>query len=289
MELLVLGFLNGICFGIILFLLASGLSLVLGLMGILNLAHGAMYMIGAYVGWTIAVQAGFNFWLGVLAGGLVAGFVALAIERGFIRKMYGQALDQALLTFGFLYVLTNLSQWIWGAVSKPPFTMPILRSSFQLMSYSYPFVRISIIILGLVIAMGLWWLQDKTRVGAIVRAGMDDREMTMGLGINLGLVFPVVFFLGALLAGSAGVIGAQILGINLGLGTDILLWSLAVVIVGGMGSIQGALVGGLLLGVVDSFGKALFPELAMFTIYLAMVIILLARPHGLLGRVGRIC
>jgi branched-chain amino acid transport system permease protein len=289
MELLTLGLLNGVAFGMILFLLASGLSLVLGLMGILNLAHGALYMVGAYVGWSIAVKAGLNFWLGVLAGGIVVGFLARVMERGFIRKMYGQDLDQALLTFGFVYILTNVSQWIWGAIPKPPFTTSLLSASFPLMSYTYPLSRISIIVIGLAIAVGLWWTQDKTRLGAIVRAGMDNRQMTMGLGINLELVFPIVFFFGAFLAGSAGVIGAQILGVNLSFSADILLWSLAVVIVGGMGSVQGALAGGLILGIVDSFGKALFPGFAMFTIYLAMIIILLVKPHGLLGRVARTC
>lgn len=284
MSMLVLNLLNGISFGMVLFLLASGLSLVLGIMGILNIAHGTLFMVGAYVGWTITVQKGLNFWLAVLAGGAVAGAIGLILERGFLRHLYKQLNDQALLTFGFLYILTNLTQWIWGAEAKVPFTMPFLSGSFRLMEGSYPIARVSIIIIGLISAIGLWLLQYKTRAGAIVRAGMDNKEMTMGLGINLGRVSTILFSVGSFIAGAAGVIGAQLLGVNLALGTDILLLSLGVVIVGGMGSVQGALVGGVLIGVIDAFGKALFPQLSMFMIYLVMIVVLLVRPSGLLGR-----
>jgi branched-chain amino acid transport system permease protein len=144
--------------------------------------------------------------------------------------------------------------------------------------------RLVIIAIGIIIAVALWWLQDRTRVGAIVRAGMDDKETTTGLGINLNLVFTAVFILAAFIAGAAGVIGAQLLGAYSWLGTDILLYALIVVVVGGLGSVQGALLGGLIIGLIDTFGKALFPQFAMFTIYLAMIVILLAKPSGLLGR-----
>ena len=283
-ELVVVSFLNGITFGTVLFLLASGLSLIFGVMGILNLAHGTFYMIGAYVGWSIAVQYGLNFGLAVLAGGLAAGVVGVMIERGFVRYLYKQLNEQALLTFGFVYIITNLSLWIWGPLHKAPFTPRIFSGSSSIGGFSYPTSRLVLICMGLILAGGLWWLQNRTRVGAIIRAGMDDKEMVMGLGLNLNRVFVAVFFLGSFMAGSAGVIGAQLLGVNLEFSINVLLLALVVVVVGGMGSVEGALSGGMLIGLIDAFGKALFPEFAMFTIYLAMIVILIARPSGLMGR-----
>lgn len=279
-----LGLLNGVSFGMVLFLVASGLSVIFGLMGILNMAHGALYMVGAYVGWTVAVQHGLSFGLATLAGGIVAALVGLVIERGFLRHLYKQPNAQVLLTFGFIYILANLSQWIWGPDFRGPFTAPFLSGSFQIGGRSYPTARIGIIFIGLLVAAGLWWLQNKTRVGAIVRAGMDNKEMTGGLGINLARVSMAVFFLGSFIAGAAGVIGAQLLGVRTMMSIDILLLALVVIIVGGVGSVQGALLGSILIGTIDAFGRALFPEFAMFTIYLAMIAILLIRPSGILGR-----
>ena len=284
MTLFVFSLLNGISWGAVLFLVTSGLSLILGVMGILNLAHGAVYMVGAFVGWTIVVQYGLNFWLAALIGGLSGGLIGLIIERIFLRHLYKQFNEQVLLTFGFDYILVNLAIWVWGARSRAPFTTSLLSGSVSIMGLSYPKARIAIIVIGGILAIGLWWLQNKTRLGAIVRAGMDDKEMTMGLGINLPLISMLVFFLGSFLAGFAGVIGAQVLGAYPSLATDILLLALVVVIIGGVGSVEGALFGSMLIGIIDAFGKALFPEIAMFTIYLAMVISLSIRPWGLLGR-----
>jgi branched-chain amino acid transport system permease protein len=284
MDLFVLNLLNGISFGAILFLLASGLTIMFGVMGILNLAHGALYMVGAYVGWTVAIKYGLNFGLAFLAAGLAGGLVGLAIERGFLRHLYKQLNEQVLLTFGFVYILTNLSLWIWGPIARVPFTAPFLSGSFPIGGVRYSFSRIAIIIVGGVLAIGLWWLQDKTRVGAILRAGMDNKEITMALGINLPRVSIFVFFLAAFIAGAAGVIGAPIFGAYLGIALNVLLLAVVVIIIGGVGSIQGALLASMLIGVIDAFGKALFPQFAMFTMYLLMVIILLIRPSGLLGR-----
>jgi len=268
----------------VLFLIASGMSIVMGLMGITNLAHGALYMVGAYVGWTVAIQWGLNYWLAVFLGGLSGGLTGLMIERGFLRRLYKQPNEQVLLTFGFVYILSNLCMWIWGPRRRLQFTSQSLSGFIHLGDITYPVTRVVIIIIGIVVAIVLWWLQDKTRVGAMVRAGMDDKEMAMGLGVNLERVSMFVFFIAAFIAGAAGVIGAQLLGAYFWLGTDILLLALVVVIVGGMGSVQGALLGGILIGLIDTFGKALFPELSMFTIYLAMIVILLVKPSGLLGR-----
>jgi len=284
MEFFALNLLNGIAFGSILFLLASGLSLALGVMGILNLAHGALYMVGGFVGWTIAIQQGWNFWLAVLAGAVTAGLLGLLMERGFFRYLHGRLNEQVLLTFGLIYILRNLTRWIWGPIPKAPFTAPLLSGSFPVGDYTYPFSRIATIFIGIILAIALWWLLERTRIGATIRAGMDDKEMATGLGINVGLVSTAVFSLGAFIAGGAGVIGAHLFGVNLDLGLSVLLYAVIIVVVGGMGSIVGALSGSMVIGIVDSFIKGLNPELGYFSIYLIMIIILLIKPSGLLGK-----
>jgi branched-chain amino acid transport system permease protein len=284
MEVFARNLLNGISFGMVLFLAGSGLSVVMGVMGVTNLAHGALYMLGGYVGWTVAIHYGMNFWLAIFLGGLVSGLIGLSIERIFLRHLYKQPNEQVLLTFGFVYIITNLCIWIWGGRPRMQFTSPTLSGLLDIFGMPYPITRLVIIGIGLIVAIVLWWLQDRTRIGAIIRAGMDDKEMTMGLGINLERVSMLVFFLAAFVAGVAGVVGAQLMGVHSILGLDILLVALIVVIVGGMGSVQGSLLGGILIGLIDTFGKSLFPQLAMFTMYLAMVVILLLKPSGILGR-----
>lgn len=283
-EFFTLSLLNGIAFGFILFLLASGLSLALGVMGILNLAHGALYMVGGFIGWTIAMRYGLNFWLAVLAGGVIGGVLGLVMERGFFRYLYKQLNEQVLLTFGLIYILKNLTRWFWGSVPKASFTASLLSGSFPIMGYTYPVSRIAAIFIGIIVAIGLWWLLERTRVGAIIRAGMDNKEMSTGLGINVGMVSTAVFCLGTFIAGAAGVIGAHLLGVTVEHGLDILLYAIIVVVVGGMGSIQGALAGSMVIGVVDSLIKGLNPDIGYFSIYLIMIIILLVKPTGLLGR-----
>ncbi|MGB7575385.1 MAG: branched-chain amino acid ABC transporter permease [Thermodesulfobacteriota bacterium] len=284
MEVFARNLLNGISFGMVLFLAGSGLSVVMGVMGVTNLAHGALYMLGGYVGWTVAIHYGMNFWLAIFLGGLVSGLIGLSIERIFLRHLYKQPNEQVLLTFGFVYIITNLCIWVWGGRPRMQFTSPALSGLLDIFGMPYPITRLVIIGIGLIVAIVLWWLQDRTRIGAIIRAGMDDKEMTMGLGINLERVSMLVFFLAAFVAGVAGVVGAQLMGVHSILGLDILLVALIVVIVGGMGSVQGSLLGGILIGLIDTFGKSLFPQLAMFTMYLAMVVILLLKPSGILGR-----
>lgn len=284
MDLFLSNFLNGISYGMILFLIAAGMSIVMGIMGITNLAHGVIYMVGAYIGWQIFVDMGYSFWLAILMGGIGAGLLGLVMERIFLRRLYKQLNEQVLLTWGFVYIITNLVILIWGGRYRLQFTAPELNVSISLGNLSFPMTRVVITIFGLLVALFLWYLQDKTRIGAIVRAGMDDKEMIEGLGINLAAVATGVFFVASFVAGLAGVVGAQLLSPYPGMGTDILILTLAVIIVGGVGSIQGSLLGGLLIGLIDAFGKALFPALAMFTPYFAMVLILLLKPSGLMGR-----
>ena len=284
MEIVILNLLNGISYGMILFLIASGMSIVMGMMGIINLAHGALYMVGAYVGWTIAVHYSLNFGLAVFLGGLAGAITGFIIERAFLRRLYKQPNEQVLLTFGLVFIITNICIWIWTGRSRLAFSASSLSGPINIAGMTYPLARIALIFVGLIVAGCLWWLQDKTRVGATVRAGMDDKQMTMGLGINLARISAVTFFLASFMAGAAGVIGAQLLGVYNGLGLDILLLALIVVIVGGMGSVQGALLGAILIGIIDAFGKALFPQFSMFTMYMAMVVILMIKPSGLFGR-----
>ena len=290
MDVLPVYFLIGISFGFILFLLATGLTLTMGLMRIVKLAHGALYMVGGYVGLSVArlaedsVGRDLAFLLGILAGGLCAGLLGLIMETGFLRRLYKRELDQVLLTIGFIYILINVTQWIWGPVPEYGYVPSILSGSVPVGGITLPVSRLAIIGFGLFAAAGLWLFQEKTRVGAIIRAGMDNKEMTTGLGINLKLVFTGVFALGAFVAGFCGLIGSPLLGVNLGVGWDALLLAMIVVIVGGTGSVQGALVGGIVIGLVDSFGSAYFPQLASFTMYLVLIIILLFRPSGLMGR-----
>ncbi len=255
-------------------------------MGIVNLAHGALFMVGGYVGWTIGVQLGLNYWAAVFTGGLAAGLIGLAIERVFLRSLYKLINEQVMLTIGFIYVLVNISLWIWGGMARSAFTAPAWAGSFAVLDLQYPVHRLATVGIGLVLVVGLWWLQEKTRLGAIIRAGMDDKEVASGLGVNMGRTMYLVFFFGAFMAGVAGVLGAQTLGVNLDMGWNILLLALIVVVVGGIGSIQGALAGAMLIGTMDAFGRAFLPELAMFFMYLVMIILLLVRPSGLLPRGG---
>jgi branched-chain amino acid transport system permease protein len=282
-TVLLQNFLNGVSYGLVLFIIASGLSLTLGIMGYFNLAHGALYMLGAYVGLTI-VELGYNFWLAAILTGIVIGLLGLVLEWIFLRRLYRQVNEQVVLTIGFVYILTNIVLWVWGGSARLSNTPSSLAGSVTILSFSFPIYRLALIFVGLVVALGLWWLQEKTRFGAIVRSTMDDREMTMGLGISYGLICSAVFFLGTFLAGFAGLIGAPIMGAQSGMAIPILLMAMIAVVVGGVGSIQGTLIGAIAIGLVDSFGRSFFPNLAMFYVFAAFIVILLVKPSGLLGR-----
>ena len=284
MDILVVSILGGVSYGFLLFLIATGLSLVLGLMGIINVAHGAFFMTGAYVGLTVAKVTG-NLIIGILAGAILAGLVSLIIERLFLSQFYKQELEQILITFGFVYVITNLHLWIYGAWPKSAFVPQILNGSIPIGRFGFPIHRLAVIIIGGALCVGLWWLQEKTRLGARIRAGMDDAEMVSGLGINLTPINIGAFCIGAFLAGFAGVVGAPVLGgVNLSMGTDIFFVSIAVCIIGGVGSVQGALAGAVLIGITTILVSTYFPVLAMFVMYILMVLILIFKPSGLLGR-----
>ncbi len=285
MSMFLTNLVNGLAMGMVYFLTAAGMSIVMGVMGISNLAHGALYMVSAYVGWQVFKGFHGPFTLAVILGGLAGGLLGLLIERIFLRRLYKQPNEQVLLTYGFVYILTNVCIWVWQGWARMPFTAAALKP-ITIGGLRFASSRLLLIGLGALFAVALWYLQDRTRLGARVRAGMDDKEMAQGMGVNMEMVSMIVFFIASFVAGLSGVLGAQVMGINSEAGNTILLQAMVVVIIGGVGSIQGALLGGLLIGLIDTFGKVLFPQLAMFTIYLAMVLILVVRPRGLLGRRG---
>ena len=276
--------LSGVSWGMLLFLIASGLALILGIMGIMNLAHGAFYMIGAYIGLTLGAYLG-NYWLVAVVSGLAVGVFGFIIQRGLLDRLYKKFVDQVLLTLGLVYIITNATLWIWGAY--PLFGSPphLLDFSIPLGRLTFPMYRFALIFIGLLIAFGLWWFQEKTRAGAIVRAGMHDKDMTMGLGINYGLVSTMMFFIGAFLAGFAGFLGAPLMGAQWGMAFPTMLLAMVAVVVGGVGKVEGALLGALLVGVIDFTAKMLFPDFGMFTVWTIFIVVILVKPAGLLGRV----
>jgi branched-chain amino acid transport system permease protein len=275
--------LNGISYGMLLFLLAAGLSLIFGLMKVLNLTHGSFYLLGGYFGLAVIQETG-SFVLAVIAACLAVAAIGVVMERFFLRRFHLDELPQALVTFGFLFIFSDLATVIWGG---DPQTMPkpeLFSGSMQLGGFYYPTYRLFIIGFGLVVAALLWWLQDGTRIGAMVRASVDDEEVARALGINVSLLFTLVFALGAFLAALGGVMGGPIVGMYPGADFQVLLLGFVVVIIGGLGSLKGALFGGLIVGLLDNFGKVFFPELALFTIFAPMALILAVRPAGLFGR-----
>lgn len=275
--------LNGISFGMLLFLLAAGLSLIFGLMKVLNLAHGSYYLLGGYLGLTV-LRFFDSFLLALLGAAVGVTILGVLMERYVLRRIYGEVLRQALLTFGFLFIIADVALWIWGG---NPQTLPkpeAFTGSLRMGAIVFPTYRLLVILVGVVMGLGLWWLQERTRLGAMIRAGVDDGEMAKGIGVNVPLLFTVVFALGAFLAAVGGIMGGVFVGVYPGADFEVLLLAFVVVIIGGLGSLKGAFVGGLVVGLIDNFGKALVPEFALFTVFVPMAIILAIRPTGLFGR-----
>jgi branched-subunit amino acid ABC-type transport system permease component len=276
--------LNGLAYGALLFLLSVGLTLIFGMLDVVNLAHGSLYMLGAYAGLAIIGVAG-NFWLAVLAAPLAVGLIGMAIERICLRPLYRRpSLDQVLLTFGFIYLFEDLIKWIFGGRIRSIPAPALFSGSVMLGGLTYPSYRLFVIAFGLGMAVALWLVIERTRLGSIIRAGVYDAEMTAGLGINIPRVFTSVFAGGAPLAGLSGVIAGPIQSAYPSMGVSILIPALIVVVVGGLGSLKGSLAGSLIIGQAETFGKAWLPEAAMLMIYVVMALVVLLRPQGLFGR-----
>jgi branched-chain amino acid transport system permease protein len=274
---------NGLSYGALLFLLASGLSLIFGVMRIVNLAHGSYFMLGGYVGLSVVWRTG-SFVLALLAGAVAVGLIGLGMERLFLRRLSGQTLGQVLMTIGFALIFQDLALLLWGG---DPYAIPVpapLAGVVSAGALSFPVYRIFIVVVAAVVGLALWLALDRTRTGAMIRAAVDDAEMAQGVGIRVPRLSLAVFALGALLAAFGGVIGGAFLGVYPGADFEVLPYAFVVVIVGGLGSLPGAMVGSLLVGLLDNFGKALFPELSYFTLFAPMALILALRPTGLFGR-----
>ena len=300
MLLLIEQLLNGLQLGMMLFLMSSGLTLVFGIMQVINLAHGSFYMIGAFVGATVTAQSG-SFLLGIAAALCAAALTGIVVEAAVLRRLYQKAhIDQVLATFGLILFFNELTRIIWGR--QPLFlnVPPWLAGTVEILPrVPYPSYRLAVFAVGIGVGLGLYLLFGYTRLGMQIRAGAGNREMAGALGINIKLLYTLVFGLGTLLAGLAGVLAGPILAVEAGMGESILILTFVVIVIGGIGSVRGAWVGALLVGMVDTLGRAFLPELlrlflspahadgaaaslASMSVYILMAAILVWRPRGLL-------
>lgn len=279
--------LNGVARGLLLFTMAVGLSLIFGLMDVLNLVHGAVFLLGAYIGFSLAPSGSTTLAFALALA--VASVVGIALGGGLaatVRPLRGRGhLDQALLTLGLAFVLSDVISIVWGDDFRSLSPPPLLRGSVTVFDNAYPLYRLAVIAVGLVIAAGVYYAFERTDLGAVVRAAVSDRAMVSALGINTNLVLVGVFAAGSALAAFGGLVGAPVLGVRPGLDWDVLILALIVVVVGGLGSIPGAFLGALVIGQVEALGVALFPDIAPFLLFGAMAAILLVRPQGLFGDV----
>jgi branched-chain amino acid transport system permease protein len=274
---------SGVSYGALLFLLAGGLSLIFGMMRIVNMTHGSYYLLGGYVALTVIWLTG--HWIpGLLAGAAAIALVGVGEWNAFLKRLSGQELGQVLTTMGFALIFQDLALVLWGG---DPHTIPVpalLSGSYQVGELYFPKYRVFIIAVAMAVAGILWLVLERTRIGAMIRATVDDPEMARGVGIDVHRISMAVFALGAVLAAVAGVVAGGFVGVYPGADFEILPYAFVVVIVGGLGSLKGALIGSLLVGLLDNFGKALFPELSYFTLFAPMAAILAIRPTGLFGR-----
>ena len=269
--------------GGLLFLLSAGFSLIFGLMKIPNLTHGSFFMLGAYLA-TSLIAHGFDFWTAALLGGLGVALFGGIIERFILRRLAGAELAQVLVTLGLSFMVADVCLMIWTGDPIRIATPAALRGAASFAGLGFPKYRLAISLIAVVFAAGLWALLDRTRLGAMIRAGVDDADMARVVGIRVSQLFTIVFCLGAWLAGFAGVIGGPILSVYPGLDGEMLPLALVVVILGGSGSLLGSLVGSFVVGFLYNFGQAMFPELAYVVLFLPMLIVLVVRPQGLFGR-----
>jgi branched-chain amino acid transport system permease protein len=303
-SLILLQALNGVQLGVMLFLIAAGLTLVFGVMDLINLAHGSLYMVGAYLTATFAGWLD-SFVLGLLVAVPLTALLGAALERTTLRTLYGRShLDQVLATFGLILFFNELVKIVWGPsavfLSPPAF---LAGQVTLLPGITYPAIRLAIILVGLAVALFLWWLIARTRLGMLIRAGASNRTMVGALGVDINRIFTAVFALGAGLAALAGGMAGSILAVQVGMGEEILILAFVVVVIGGLGSIKGALVGALLVGIADTLGRILLPDLfglffrpsvadgvggaiGSMVIYLLMAAVLFFRPRGLFGVQG---
>ena len=274
---------NSIALGGLLFLLSSGFSLIFGLMRIPNLMHGSFFMLGAYLGVTF-LNRGIDFWLAAILSAISMGIAGGLIERFLLRRLSGQTLPQVLLTLGFSFIIADVCLMIWTGDPIQPVAPSYLRGALRVDTMIFPIYRLVVVGVAVVIAIALWIMVDRTRLGAMIRAGVDDAAIARVVGIKVSQLFTLIFSLGAGLAAFAGMLGAPILSIYPGLDGEMLPLALIVVILGGAGSLPGALVGSFIIGFLYNFGQAKFPDLSYVILFLPMVLVLVLRPQGLFGK-----
>ncbi len=274
---------NGISYGALLFLIGSGLSLIFGVMRIVNLAHGSYFLLGGYVALSVIWATG-SWLLAIPVAAVAIAILGLAMERVFLRPLGFDPLRQVLLTVGFAFLFQQAALDIWSGNNFDITPPDLLNHSLAIGGLYLPLYRVFMIAIALAIGVGLWLILEKTRLGATIRATVDDVQMARGVGIDTSRISMLIFGLGAFLAALGGVIGGAFLGVYPGLDFEMLPIAFAVVIIGGMGSLGGAAIGALLVGLADNFGRALFPELSYFTLYAPMALILAVKPTGLFGR-----
>jgi branched-chain amino acid transport system permease protein len=278
---------NSVTFGGLLFLLSAGFSLIFGLMRIPNLTHGSLFMLGAYIGATFVIGilgVKMNFWFAVALATITVAFLGALAERLLLRRLPGDQLAQVLVTLGLSFMAADFCLMVWGGDPLSVETPSELAGFARFGVLVFPNYRLAIIVIAIVVAIGLWLLLDRTRLGAMIRAGVDDPDMARVVGIRVSQLFTIVFALGAGLAAFAGIIGGPILSVYPGLDQDMLPLALVVVILGGTGSLLGSFIGSIIVGFIYNFGQALLPELAYFVLFFPMLLVLLLRPQGLFGR-----
>ena len=283
MTLWIILTINSIAMGGLLFLLSSGFSLIFGLMRIPNLTHGSLFMLGAYFGVTF-LRLGMNFWIAALLSALVLALIGGLIERFLLRRLAGQELAQVLVTLGLSFIIADICLLVWTGDPIPLATPDSLRGVIRFSDFVFPRYRLAVVVIAVIIAASLWLMLERTRLGAMIRAGVDDPQMARVTGIRVSRLFTAVFSLGAALAGLAGVLSGPILSVYPGLDAEMLPLALIIVILGGAGSLPGALLGSFVVGFIYNFGQVMFPELAYVVLFLPMVLVLVLRPQGLFGR-----
>jgi branched-chain amino acid transport system permease protein len=277
--------LAGLSTGMFIWLVASGLTLIFGVLGVLNFAHGSFYMLGAYLCFTVLKYFGSNFWLALLLGPLCVCLVGFLVERFFLRYVYHLALPyQLLLTFAFVLIFDNLVKIIWGAGSISPPGLAGLGGSVSILGRNFPIYNLFIIIVGPLVALGLWLMIERTWWGRIIRAASSDREMASAIGVRVPILFTAVFMFGTWLGAMGGGLAVPYVGImTSGMGEAIIIEAFIVAVIGGLGSLKGAFVGALIIGILSAFGTRFFPAFDMFLTFILMAAVLLWKPHGLFG------
>jgi branched-subunit amino acid ABC-type transport system permease component len=285
LEKLIFQGLIGISFSMYLWLLSAGLTLVFGVLGVLNFAQGSLFMLGAYATFTLYGTLGLNFWLSILLSLISVGIIGAILERFFLRRIYEIDLPyQLILTFGFILIFDDLVKMIWGGVAMIP-PMPLFfEGNIPVFGRAFPIYNLFIIFAGLAVALILWLVLEKTWWGRMIRASASDREMASAIGINIPMLFTTVFVFAAMLTALGGALGTPVRVVAPGIGTAMIIQAFVITVIGGLGNLKGAFIGALIVGILTSYGILLFPVFELFIIFVVMAVILMVKPEGLFGK-----